>query len=196
MLHYRLHIKQLPHPCLLVFMTVVICQCRLKSMSDDDLVTVLEQLHQGRFQLPAAAPSLSPPQPSSDTPPSAVAPLKSRNSSSDGPLARPLADRQSATDTPDLSFTLQDGQQTDKQVQPTVTSLTGKHGADQQDAAKSLPDAWQQQTFRLQAFTKPLMQRLQGNAYQILCTPHLRICATLLVFGSCPTVTSAQSKDQ
>ncbi|KAL0028789.1 hypothetical protein WJX79_008111 [Trebouxia sp. C0005] len=31
-------------------------------------------------------------------------------------------------------------------------------------AAGALPDAWQQQTFRLQAFTRPLMQRLQGSA--------------------------------
>ena len=73
------------------------------------------------------------------------------------------------------------GQQSDKQAQPIVASPTGKEGADQQDAAapKSLPDAWQQQTFRLQAFAKPLMQRLQGDAYPVLGRPHLRFCAVL-----------------
>lgn len=35
-------------------------------------------------------------------------------------------------------------------------------------AADALPGAWQQQTFRLQAFTRPLMQRLQGEGPFVL----------------------------
>lgn len=151
-------------------------------MSDDDLVSVLEQVHQGRFQLPAAAPSLTTPQSSSDTRAGAVAPSNSKTSStSDGPLASSLADRQNATGTPGLSSTVQGGQQSDKQAQAAATIPSGKEGADQQDAAtaKLLPDARQQQTFSLQAFTKPLMQRLQGDAYPVLHRPHLRFCAIL-----------------
>ena len=151
-------------------------------MSDDDLVTVLEQVHQGRFQLPAAAPSLNTPQPSSDTLSGAVAPSKSTSSTSDGPLAPSLADRQNATGVPGPSSIVQGGQQSDQQAQPAATNPTGEEEADQQSAAtaKLIPDAWQQQTFRLQAFTKPLMQRLQGNAYHVQHRPHMRFCANLL----------------
>lgn len=139
---------------------------RLKSMSDADLMTVLEQVHQGRFQLPAAAPSLSTAQPSSDTQSGAGLPSRSTSSSSDGPILRPLIERQSGSIFPSLESATQDGQLGDEQVLPTAASPIGKQGAPQPDAAatKSAPDAWQQQTNRLQAFAKPLMQRLQGAA--------------------------------
>lgn len=130
-------------------------------MSDDDLVTVLEQVHQGRFQLPVAAPSLSNPQPSPDTVSGAAPPLTRTNSSLD---MQSVTDRQAANGPP--SSTAQDEPQSGKQAQPAASSPTGREGTDQQDAAaaQSLPDAWQQHTFRLQAFTKPLMQHLQGAA--------------------------------
>ena len=151
-------------------------------MSDDDLVSVLEQVHQGRFQLPAAPLSLTTPQPSSDTRPGAVAPSTSgsMSSTSDSSIASSLADRQNATGS---NSTVQGEQQSDKQAQPAATSPSGNQGADQQDtaAAKLLPDARQQQTFSLQAFTKPLMQRLQGDAYLVLHRPHLRFCAILRI---------------
>ena len=156
-------------------------------MSDDDLVAVLEQVHEGRFQLPAA-PSLSTPQPSSDTLPGAVAPSRSTSSFSDSPLALSHVDRQNATGTPGLSSPIQDGQQSEKQAQPAATNPVGKEGTDQQDAAtaKSFPDAWQQQTFRLQDFTKPLMQLLQGDAYPLLRRPHSIFCAFLLILTAFP----------
>lgn len=127
-------------------------------------MTVLEQVHQGRFQLPAAAPSLSNPQPSPDTLPDAAPPMRSKNSSSVRPLAQTPTDRQAASGPPNSVSTAQDEWQSGKQAQPAASSPSGKEGTDQQDAAQSLPDAWQQQTFRLQAFTKPLMQHLQGEA--------------------------------
>lgn len=140
-------------------------------MSDADLVTVLEQVHQGRFQLPAAGPSLGNSQPPPDTLPAAVSPSRSKLNSSDSPLGPPLAERQSPSILPGSSSAIQDGQQGVQQVLPAAPSPTGKQGLQQPDAAaaKPVPDAWQQQTDRLQAFTKPLMQRLQGDA-SFVCT--------------------------
>lgn len=135
-------------------------------MSDDDLVTVLEQVHQGRFQLPAAAPSLSNPQPSPDTLSGAAPPSTSTNSSSDRPHTQSVTDRQAASGLPNTTSPAQEEWQSGKQAQPAAALPTGREGTDQQEtaAAQSLPDAWQQQTFRLQALTKPLMQHLQGEA--------------------------------
>lgn len=141
------------------------CECRLKLMSDADLMTVLEQVNQGRFQLPAAAPSLSNAQPSSDTLSGAGPASRGTSNSSDSPVLRPLIERQSPSIFPHLGSATQDDQQGDQHLLPTAASPTGKQEAPQPDAAaaKSAPHAWQQQTDRLQAFAKPLMQRLQGN---------------------------------
>lgn len=149
-------------------------------MSDDDLVTVLEQVHQGGILLPSAAPSLSSPQPSSDALPGAAPPLTSTNSSSDRPHTQPVTSRQAASGAP--NSTAQDEWQSGKQAQPAASSPTGREGTDQQDPAQSHPDAWQQQTFRLQAFAKPLMQHLQGEAYSAVRRPSL-----VSVLCACPS---------
>ena len=89
---------------------------------------------------------------------------------------------------PGSSSAIQEGQQGRKQTLPAATSSSEKQATAQQDTAatKSLPEAWQQQTFRLQAFTKPLVQRLQGNAYSILCKTLCGLCAMLLVLRAVP----------
>lgn len=160
-------------------------------------MTVLEQVHQGRFQLPAAAPSLSTAQPSSDTQSGAGLPSRSTSSSSDGPILRPLIERQSGSIFPSLESATQDGQLGDEQVLPTAASPIGKQGAPQPDAAatKSAPDAWQQQTNRLQAFAKPLMQRLQGNpCFNVHKAPGrlqtLSRCSTVCLSALLTTLTS------
>ena len=53
-------------------------------------------------------------------------------------------------------------------------------------AADALPDAWQQQTFRLQAFTRPLMQRLQGKPLFFLPDWLMQVVQAYCSSPSCP----------
>ena len=172
---------------------------RLKSLSDDDLMLVLEQVHGGTFPLSLTAPSLR--NTDDNTTLSAPSSSPSSSSSNASPTQDPLTDRQASHSL--ASSSSGSAAQDDKpmpaaqsksapvtgaklpdapvgqQAKDAVDKLPGSDERLQQAkgklldvarmrqeakaAADALPDAWQQQTFRLQAFTRPLMQRLQGK---------------------------------
>jgi len=147
---------------------------RLKSLSDDDLVTVLEQVHNGSFLLSLAAPSLH--DPGTDDNPSSAPPRLSDNPPAN-PDAASLTDRQATHSFASSGSTSpqRDGtQSTEEQPATAPEAAVGKSpelpqtGQEGKAAGQSLPDAWQQQTYRLQAFTRPLMQRLQGELSHLL----------------------------
>ena len=172
---------------------------RLKSLSDDDLMLVLEQVHGGTFPISLTAPSLR----NTDDNTTLSAPSSSSSSSSSNASATqdPLTDRQASHGFASLSS---GSAAEDDKAMPTARSTSapvtgaelpaapvGQQAKDAIDklpglddklhqakgklpdvsrirqeakaAADALPGAWQQQTFRLQAFTRPLMQRLQGE---------------------------------
>lgn len=172
---------------------------RLKSLSDDDLMLVLEQVHGGTFPISLTAPSLR----NTDDNTTLSAPSSSSSSSSSNASATqdPLTDRQASHGFASLSS---GSAAEDDKAMPTAQSTSapvtgaelpaapvGQQAKDAIDklpglddklhqakgklpdvsrirqeakaAADALPGAWQQQTFRLQAFTRPLMQRLQGS---------------------------------
>ncbi len=166
---------------------------RLKSLSDGDLMLVLEQVHGGTFPLSLTAPSLrntednttlnapssSPSSSSSNASPTQDLLTDRQASSSSGSAAKddkpmpaaqspsaPVTDAklrdapvgQQAKDAVDKLPGLDERLQQAKGKLPDVAHMRQEAKA----AADALPDAWQQQTFRLQAFTRPLMQRLQG----------------------------------
>lgn len=147
---------------------------RLKSLSDDDLIAVLEQIHHGRFPLSLAAPSLH--DSSADVNPAASSSSTDSYTSSSEPNADLLMDRQASHSTASSSSaTLQEDNRRPKQEQPASVSKTavGKlpetaQSSQEKAAAASLPDAWQQQSHRLQALTRPLVQRLQGKFLDLL----------------------------
>ena len=137
-------------------------------MSDEDLVIILEQLHRGRLQLPAAAPSLTNQQQPSDSPTAVSPPTGSLDNISKDSADEAASEQEGTTSLPYSPSNTQDGQNSDGQQTSPLMHPAEKQAANEQDApaANSLPDAWQQQTYRLQAFARPLMQRLQGT----LCT--------------------------
>ncbi len=193
---------------ILLLQTASVALIRLKSLSDDDLMLVLEQVHGSTFPLSLTAPSLH----STDDNTTLSAPSSSSSSSSSNTSATqdPVTDRQashglaspssgsaakidkhmSATQSmpaPVTGAKLPDapvGQQakdavdklpgSDERLQQEAKGSAGKLSdvarmrQEAKAAADALPGAWQQQTFRLQAFTRPLMQRLQGEGPFVL----------------------------
>lgn len=135
-------------------------------MSDEDLVTILEQLHQGRFQLRAAAPSLTNQQQPKDTPIARSPPIESTENIFEDSHDVAASQQEGITSPSNSPSSIQDGQNSDRQQTSASMRPAEKQAAREQDssAANSLPDSWQQQTYRLQAFARPLMQRLQGTS--------------------------------
>ncbi len=214
---------------------------RVKSLSDDDLMLVLEQVHGGTFPLSLTAPSLR----NSDEDTTLNAPSSSSSSSpsNTSPTQDPLTDRQASHG---LASSSSGSAAKDDKLMPAAQSTTapvtdaklpdapvGQQAHDAVDklpglaerlqqakgitgeltdvahmrqeakaAADALPDAWQRQTFRLQALTRPFMQRLQGEpsflpnwltqvvqAYCLLHAHWERLILHLpnsLLSGSCP----------
>ena len=136
-------------------------------MSDEDLVMILEQVHQGRVQLPAAAPSLlNAQQPSSPASAGPPPPGHTSQVTPDTRNTQSASEEQPTASNSMLSpITHAEQQQDDQQTPPNPSRLAEKQAEKEQEApaAPSLSDAWQQQTYRLQAFATPLMQRLQGT---------------------------------
>ena len=142
-------------------------------MSDEDLLVMLEQVHSGRF--PVAAPSLRDP----ETPSQSAASVSSQArtvSPSSSQYANQLADRQASNSKATSSSAA--AQDTSSSTNSSTTGKTtaakiasgpqrvdeNAAGADAKSGFEGLPEAVQQQGYRFQAFTRPLMQRMQGQA--------------------------------